>query len=347
MPAQLTRCDSLREYLTGALTLGGAQASPLLSFGNHRSDTEALSMGILITSPISGLSVTFASGANPAGAGTLACVDGGTLAWKPFGASVAGPTVGFLGGISTSAILEARDNPGQYLRVSGTAPFPVGSSTVTLSQLVNNVFGFGNVSIATSVSGDDDYLATILVNSSANIVTEYKRWIAEIGTSQVTNGSFLPDTGAGQIITDGTFADWPSAGWAQIRSSLGILKEVVYYTSRTNTILVIPSVGRGLFGLGSLSGDPTDRIHSVPGVVLAINNTGVTVGGLAIQAIANINTPPTGVTWNFGITAATGLQIGNLQPGSQVGIWMWRQLPPNTISDPLSLTKFSESFNAF
>lgn len=47
-----------------------------------------------------------------------------------------------------------------------------------------------------------------------------------------------------------------------------------------------------------------------------------TPGGGAIQSIADEFTAPTGVTWNQGTTAGTGVYIASLAAGAEIGIWI-------------------------
>lgn len=346
MSAVLTRADSLRSYLTGAASDGGVQTNPSNSLGHYRSATEAISLGMVITSAISGVTVQFAGGANPVGAGTLTAVDANNLTWKPFGAASAGPPTTF-SGTGDLEIVEALGAAGQYLRISGTTPFVPGSSTVTLSYVPNNQFGFDNVLAADAAAGISHYRASMVRNEAANQVTVFQRWIALLGTQRTSNSGWLGASGAGSIVTSGSFSDWPASGWCQVRNSGGTLKEVVYYTSRTNTSLTVLAAGRALLGTTSVVGTLTDVVYPVPGIALAIDTAGVQAFGTSIQTIANAITAPTSVTWNLGITASGGLQIGSLNVSEQVGIWEWRQIPPGAISTPAAINKTWDAFTAF
>jgi hypothetical protein len=132
-----------------------------------------------------------------------------------------------------------------------------------------------------------------------------------------------------------------------VQTSGGSPREVVYYSARTSNTLTVPGAGRGAFTLPAQAGNLTDVVYPVPGVVLGLEPGGVQASGSAIQTVANQNTPPTGVTWNYGLTAPTGLQIGTLLPNQQQGIWMWRQTPLGIISTPFALNQFLDSFSAF
>jgi hypothetical protein len=343
--ARFSHADALSEWLTGATGDGFAQSNPNLSLGGHRSSTEAASLGITIGSPISGVSVLYAGGANPVGQGVLAAVDPFSLTWQPLGASTAGPPAVFASGTSIQ-VVEALNAPGQYLRVQGTTPFVVGQQTVTLAYLANNIFGMDNVSIANAIAGISEYRATILRNESSQPISAFQRYVATLGTPQTSNVTFLGASGSGTITTTGSFATWPTTGWCQIRNAGGTLKEIVYYTARTNTVLTIPAAGRAALFTTPQTGASTDLLYPVPGVAIGLDPAGVQSFGAAIQLIPGTSAPA-GVTWNAEVTAAGGLQVAALNPGQQFGVWLWRQIVGGTIATPLALTELLDSFNAF
>jgi hypothetical protein len=342
MPNQKTHADALREYLSGASSDGGVQTVPDLSLGNYRSATEAVSLGIAIANAIAGVTVLYAGGANPVGTGTLTAVDASHLSWQAPNDTGPGQQVQWLG--TSTQILESLAGPGQYLRITATPPFTPGQSQITLSVLYNNEFGFDNVTVAQASAGVIQYRASILRNENSTPVTNIQRWIGQLGTSQVSNGGGLGASGSGTITTSGSFADWPPAGWCQIQDSSNTLKEVVYYSSRTATVLTVPSAGRGLLGTSAVAGTITDLVFAVPGVAIALEPGGAQAFGSAIQTIANQTTAPTGVTWNVGLTPATGLQIGTLGVSQQQGIWIMRQIPAGALATPNILTLFEDSF---
>jgi hypothetical protein len=345
MPAQFTRADSLREYITGATSDGGSQTDPNASIGHYRSSTEAVSLGISISTPLSGVSILYAGGANPTGLGTLIAVDANNLTWTPFGASGPGsPTL--FSGTSDIEIVESLASPGQYLRISGTTPFTPGSSGITLSYLANNFWGFDDVSSANATAGIEEYRATIARNEASGSITTLQRWLALLGTPQTSNTTFLPSSGGGTITTTGSFTDWPLNGWCQIQNSSLAIKEVVYYSNRTNNALTVPSGGRARLGTTAVVGTLTDIVNPVPGVAIAMAAEGIQSFGASIQNLANVNTAPTGVVWNLGLTAATGLQIGTLTTNQQIGIWVWRDIPALTKGTPQALIQTQTSFNA-
>ena len=337
MPNQYTRADSIREYLTGSLSDGGIQNTPTLSLGGFRSSLEAASLGMQISNPIPNVKVLYASGANPIGANTLLAVDANNLSW------MGGPPT-FFSGTNDIEIVES-PNPGAYLRVQGTPPFAIIPQTVTLAYIYNNIFGLDDIASAQAASGISEYFATIIRCEGPGVLN-FKRWITTYGTPQTSNTTHLGASGSGTIVTTGSFVDWPTTGWCQVQSSGGTIKEVIYYSSRTVTALTVPVAGRGLLGTSATIGTATDRVFAVPGIALAEDSTGVQVFGTSIQTVASGITAPVGVTWNLGLTAGTGLQVGSIPNGQQVGIWVWRQMPAGVAASPQVLTELMDSFLA-
>lgn len=345
MPAVMTRADSLREYLTGAASDGGAQADPNLSLGGFRSSTEAASMGIVVTGGIANITVDFAGGGNNVGAGSLECVDSNTLRWKDAG-GVYGPAVAIATG--ELKLLEADGDPGAFIRVtrtSATALVP-GTATVTLSILTNNQFGYDDVTSAEASAGDTEYRGTYVKNVSAASVTSFKRWIGLIGTTRTSDGGQLPASGAGSITTTGSFADWPDSGFCHIKTNVPATRELVYYSSRTGTVLTVPAAGRALQGTSAAAGAATDTLESVPGIAIAKDADGVEAAGSSVPTVANENTAPSGVTWNIQTTAALGLSIGTMLTGEQIVIWTRRVIPAGAISAPAHQNIIQNSFDS-
>lgn len=346
MPDAMTRGDSLRTYLTGASADDGAQVDPNLSLGNHKSSTEAASLGIAIADAIADITVDFASGGNSLGDGSLECTDIDALRWMDAGGAF-GAEEAIANG--ETKILEADGDPGAFLRVTRTSATNLvpGVSTITLTELIDNLFGFDDVSSAEASAGDDEYRCVMLKNVSANNVVNAKMWIGLLGISNVSDIASLPGSGAGTIdIGSGDFSSWPARGYCRIENSGGALKEIVYYSSRSNTSLTVPTDGRGLLGTTATAGTGTDLIHAVPGVRIAKDTDGVVASGTPIQTIADESTPPTAVSWSTAITEGTGLSIGTLTPGQQIGIWIHRQIPANALSTTTNSVLLNRSFEA-
>lgn len=345
-PPEYTRADALREYLTGASSDGGTQTNPSASFGNYRSSTEAMSLGINIFNAIPGVQILYIGGSNLIGNGTLSASDANHLAWQPNTYSGFGPPSYFVGD-GDIGIVEAQGNPGAYLRIQATETFQSGAADILINWIPDGIFGFDEVSISQATSGESEYRATILRNESSNPVSALSRCISLLGTPQVSNSAHLSGSGAGIITTTGSFTTWPASGWCNVSSSSGTLKELIYYTSRTGTSLTVPSAGRGLLGTSATAGASTDVVSPVPGTAIALDINGVQSFGSAIETIANATTAPVGVTWNLGITSTGGLQVPILLPNQQIGIWMWRQIPPGAIATPFARTQVNTQFNAY
>lgn len=346
MAEVLTRADSLREYLTGAGSDDGSQANPNLSLGGHRSSTQVGSKSISVSSAIANITVQFASGGNANGAGQLECLDANTLRWRDNGGTY-GPSVGISNGQVKT--LEANERIGAFLRVtrtSATALVP-GTATVTLSPQLNNVFGMDDIGSAEALVGSTNYRCTMLKNVSASNVSAVRRWIGQLGTSRTSASAQLSSSGSGTVgISSGNFNDWPESGFCHIRNGTST-REIVYYTSRTSTVLTVPAVGRGMLGTSAAAGSATDTVHAVPGIAIATDLAGVSASGTPADTIADEETAPSpGVTWVTGITSTTGLNIGTMTPGQQIGIWMKREYPPSTASTPLATVHLEGSFDA-
>ena len=344
MPAEKTRADSIREYLTGANSDGGEQIDAVASLGGYRSATLAKSFDFVVTSAISGITIDFVGGGNIPGVGTLEAVDSNTLQWKCLGESF-GTGVPIYNG--ETKIVETANLPGAFIRISRTSSANLsGSAIVTLTEKMNNVFGFDDVLSSEADAGSTEYRATIIVNESVATVGSLKRWIGTLATSVTSDAAVLPANGGGTIETTGSFADWPESGFCHILNAASETREIVYFSSRSDTGLTIPASGRALLGTTASGGNTTDTIHCVPGIAIAIDDNAVTDGGTAIQSVANETAAPTGLTWNTSIQPQTGLDIGAMESGQQVGFWMKREVPPGAVATTKSSVLILNSFDA-
>lgn len=346
MPAEFTSADSLREYLTGAASDGGAQTAPDLSLGGHRSSTEVVTFGISLANPVPNVYVDYASGSNPPGAGSLLSDGVSVLQWRPAGDANYGPPTVF-NGVGVKGTVEAAGRPGNFLRLTVTTPLNPGNATVTLSYIRNTFYGFPDVTAAQATAGIIQYRAAMLKNVGGSAVVNVKKFLATLGTVRGSDVAALGSSGAGFITTSGSLADWPTSGWCQVRAADGSLREVVYYASRTNASLTIPTSGRSLLGTSASAGVLSDLIYPVPGLAVAVDPAGVIEAGTGVQTVASATTSPSGVTWNTGLTEATGVQVGDLAPGQQAAIWVKRHVPAGAVAGPSFLNKVYDHFNAF
>lgn len=341
MPDEKTHADSIRLYLTGAASAGGAQTDPNASLGNYRSSSEITHLAHSVSNPISNITIDFIAGANSTGTGTITATGDDTLTWTPPGGT-AGAAVTILNG--ETKILEGNGAPEKFIRVSRTTADALsGAATLTLSDQFNNVIGMDNVTPGEAAAGDSEYRALMAVVESATEIKNFKCYIGQLGTQQVSGAAQLGASGSGTIsLASGNFSDWPASGYCRIEDSGGNLKEIVYYSSRTSTSLTVPSGGRSRLGTSAQAGAATDLIYAVPGIRIA----GETPVSSAIQAIADESTAPTSVSWLTGITPATGIDFGDLATLAERGIWYERDVVAGATAEASVLNMIKFSFDA-
>ena len=345
-PKQIRRFgDSLRYYFTGAVSDGGAQTDPDASLGGSRSSTEAERLGIIHTSPIHDVSVTFAAGANgPSGKlGSITLLDGNQAKYTAEGGTTPGDAVEIP--FENNVLLQDGDTPSKWIRAKRNQAAPMsGSGAVEYSEQFNNVFGLANADNTESGSGGDRYRAVMVRNDSSDVASSIKYYVKPLGDSAVTSAGQLGASGAGTVTgaTD-AFCAWPVTGWARIEDSGGTLQEIVYYTSRTDTALTVPAAGRGLLGTSAGAGSATDVAYPVPGIRIAWEDAAPLRGG-DVQTIASESTAPTGLTWSTAITAATGVAATDLDGGDQGALWIHRELPAGTSASPELHNEIGASF---
>lgn len=346
MPDALTHADAIRMYLTGAASDGGAQADPNSSLGKYRSSTEVTHLGAVITSPIANVTVDFVAGENGTGAGTLAAKSADTLAWTAPGGSE-GAAVTIANG--ETKLLEDGSDTKKYIRVSRTSASALtGTATVTLADQFNNLVGFDNISSAEAAAGDNEYRCLSLKNVAASQVKSVKVWLGTLGTQMTTSAAQLGASGAGTLEgAAGAFADWPETGFARIQTAGGALQEIVYYSSRTDDVLTVPADGRGLLGTSATAGAATDKADAVPGIRIGKEAPSAQPDGyFTDKTSAGEGSEPAGVSWNAGITAAGGVDIGDITAGYIYGLWIHRQVPAGQVADPSLLNLIRLSFDA-
>lgn len=342
MASVMTHADSIRMYLTGASSHFGAQSNSDLSLGNHQSSTEIGGMSFNVSSPIANISVDFVGAANGTGAGTLTVTGSDTVKWTPPGGGQ-GTNVTILNG--ESKVIEGSDL-NKYIRISRTSATALtGTATITISEPVNNVFGFDNVSAAEASAGDTEYRAVCIENVSAVAVTSITCKLKTLGTQQTTGVTQLPASGAGTIKTAGNFNDWPAQGFAMVKTSGGSVRESVYYTSRTADELTIPAAGRALQGTSAAAGTGTDTVDAIPSIGIGKEAPASQPSG-AFQTIANESTAPTAITFTQPTTDAAAVSIGTLNPAEIYVIWMRRQMPAGSIADVAASNQIRFTFDA-
>lgn len=346
MSDNMTRGDSVRAYNSGAGSAGAAQADPDASLGGFLSSSEINTYGMVITDPIADITVDFASGGNAPGAGNLECTGVDTLQWRDAGGAY-GDVVTILDG--ETKVVEASGNPGAFVRVTRTSATPLVNvvSTITLSYVSNNSFGFDNVGSGEAVAGDDEYRCVMLQNVSAFDISSFRIWLKTLGTQRVSAAAQLGASGSGTIgLSAGNFDDWPAKGWCRIDDSSDVLQEIVYYESRTSTVLTVPANGRGLLGTVASAGAASDKVYPVPGIRIGLEPSGPFADTVAVQTIADESTAPIGVTWNTDISNAGGLNVGTVPSTEYVALWIHREIPAGAKSNTNILDAIVASFDA-
>jgi len=349
MPDEKTHADSLRFYHTGASSDGDAQTDPDASLGKNRSSTEITQLGATVTSPISNVTVDFVAGANGTGAGTLTASGVDELKWTPPGGSQgAGVTIAN----GETKILEGGGGETEkFIRVTRTtADNLTGTATVTLADEFNNAVGLDNVSSAEATTGDNEYRCIGIKNDSSSQVKSLKAWIGTLGTQMTTSTNQLGASGAGTIEGGaGDFADWPDTGYAHIRTSGGVTREVVYYSSRTDDVLTVPANGRELLGTSAAAGASDDTADAVPGIAICAEApASQPTGAVEDETGTGEGTEPSSCSgsWNVGITAADGEDIGDLASGYWEGLWIRRDIAAGAVADASLLNLLEFSFDA-
>ena len=334
MSEEKTRGDSLREYHTGAVADGAEQADQTLSLGGYRSSYQPQSNNVVIVNPITNVTVDFV--ATSEGVATLLVPYYNMLQFKCPGGAGYGPLVDVVG---TNPFIVESDDPSQFIRVTSPLEETIEydqAATLTLTRRVNNVYGMSNVTAADAYAGLITYRALIIKNESAAAVNNVTRIIDRPATATATsNTAVLGATGAGTVETTGSLATWPTSGWCRIMNG-SAEREIVYYYTRTDTVLYIRASGRACLGTSAAAGAVTDTLEAVAGYMVGVDAAGVVAAGTAIQTIADEKTAPVGVTFYTAPASAPVALATQLMPGEQVGIWFKREIPEMANTIPLA-----------
>lgn len=259
-----TGADALQALFTGAATNGGAQASADASLGNYRSSSRALGMGVVVTNPITNIVIEHVAGYNGEGNGTLSAIDANNLKWTPPGGTQ-GDAVTIANGEQKVLTGGGTGEESKYIIVRRTSTASLsGTATLACSWEYNNAVALDNISSAEAAAGLDEVRCICLKNSGSIKIDNIKLWLNTFGTQAVTNNIQLSASGAGSI-QGGTdcFADWPESGMAHVKTAAGVLKEIVYYSSRTSDMLTVESSGRAQLGTSAAAGASDDTVDAV------------------------------------------------------------------------------------
>jgi hypothetical protein len=301
MPEVLTHADSIRLFHTGSASPRSAQADPDDSLGGWPSSSEVASLQASIANPILGITVDHVGGLSGNGTAYITAPAVGTLQYKAPGSSTYGAAVAIANG--ETKLLEDGDNASRFIRVTRTSADDLtGTATLTLAIVLNNAIGMDNVSAAESSAGDTEYRCLALANDGADEVANIGLFIEPITSAQNTDDGVLPSAGSGTIGTTGSFAGWSLSGHAAIFTSAGALREVVYYSGRTDSDLTVPTAGRSRLGTSAAAGAADDTIRQVPGIAIAVE---------AAHAI--------------GAATFTGAGLDDLTAGGTLTAWIPRQ----------------------
>lgn len=324
--------DSVGVYLSGASSDGGAQADPDLSLGNYRSSSRADLIGFAISTPINGIKIERIGAANGYGYGSLEVVNGNSLTWTAPGGS---PGEAIAISNNETKVLETDGDPRKYIVVScHTTDTLRGSAAVKLIPITNNVIGFSNVSDSERSAGEIKLRCIVFKNLNLSyVVRNLKFYIGTLGTQRVSDSGQLGASGAGAVETTGSFADWPATGYCRIQQAGGDLREIVYYSGRTDTVLTVPAAGRGLLGTTPAAGSATDTLDAVPGLKIA---TELPVSDqFSVADNENDTSEVTGFSWYTAIEADAGPVLHSLEPGEMVALWLWLQIPAGATASAL------------
>lgn len=347
--------DSLVYYFTGAGSDGGTQTTQSSSLGNYRSSTEAKRVGILVSTPIPNVEILGASrynavedaGGEGLGTGTIYASGPDTLRYQAPGSATPGAAVTLANG-AIGRLLDGED-VSRWVRVRRTSASQLaGAASVEFLEVFNTVFGVGNGTAA----GSNRYRAVMLRNDFTAAITDVQVFVRPlVETHVVSSVAQLGGAGAGSITgAADAFCHWPHKGWARIETSGGSLREIVYYSSRTDTTLTVPALGRGRLGTSAAAGAGTDKVWSVPGIRLGVELANPLVNG-PVQSIANETTAPNtaafvGTAWSTAITGATGIQVGTLHYQQQAAIWIHVELPAGVSAIARALNAIGVEYNS-
>ena len=245
-------------------------------------------------------------------------------------------------------LLESGDESTKFVVVSRHISGDLtGVATVTLVPVFNNAIGSSNVSGAEQQAGEIKLRCIAFKNMhTGNNVSSLKVWLGILGTQRTSNIGQLPASGAGAIQTSGSFADWPDTGFCRITTAGDSLREIVHYSTRTDTVLTVPAAGRGLLETSPAAGAADDKLDAVPGMKLAKEAPGPSTGAFSIAANENDTSAVSGLSWTTGITEDTGLDLGDLEPDEMMAVWLWLVVVADQAAGPRLDNKLCWKFTA-
>jgi len=348
-----TGADSLRIWFSGATSYAGAQASQASSLGNFRSSTEAERIGFLVRGPLPNITVLLVSRHNRPGIAHINVVDANHLRYTAPDSSTIGPKTYVpvpVGGVAQETVLADGADPSKYVRIQRTSSDALaGAGVLELVDQYANAFGMSEALEAESSAGGSRYRAVMLEDLALATATNVRLWIPWIQGPVTSSGGGLPASGSGTISgPSDAFCAWPSTGEAEIRTSAGALREIVAYTSRTDTVLTVASEGRAQLGTSAAAGATNDRVYLVPPIRIAAELASPEFKG-SVQTIANESTAPSaaafvGGAWSTARTSGTALVPGDLATYRNTALWIHRQIPAAATAGPQFLNSIRVQF---
>ena len=341
-----TGADSLRMYLSGATSDGGAQSVEDDSRGKYRSSTEVQSLSFVANGAISNVTVNHVSGANGPGTGFLMATGADKLRYYAPDPATAGDVtpgsdpgtpgveVTILNG--ESAVVCDGDDHAKFVRVSRTSATALaGIKSIEIADRYANVVSCGEVTSAERTAGVVKYRLVVLRNENVGVGIALKDvaiWLegAEGAVIEGTHTTRLGASGAGTIVIPGSFTGWAAAGWALIETAAGVAQEVVYYSSRTNTTLTIPAAGRGLCGTSATAMAASDKVVPWHGRAFAVEAPSAQPSG---HFNGDSLSAPSGLTWRHA-RADGGYVHGDIENGEILGLWVRWDVPAGAAASP-------------
>lgn len=349
MATTTTRADSIQTFLTGASSHKALQADPNASLGNFMSsfranslthNSNSFTMGALMAMNTQ----TGVSTENGVGTGTITATGVDTLTWTPPGGSV-GPAVTILNG--EIKVVEGSD-PNKFIVIlRSNATDLTGTRDVIITQQGTTVHGLDDVSTAEQSAGDTEFRCVALEVVASTQIKGIKVFVDTLGSQQTSDTTQLGASGAGSIVTTGSFSTWPNEGYCKIADSSDVEQEIVYYESRTATTLTVPANGRALLGTSASAGAATDKIDAIPGIALGLDApTSQSSGSFVDNTGVGEGTAPGGVTFSTPLTAAEALDIGDLNAGNIYAVWIKREIPAGATAATGMVNKWHLEFDA-
>lgn len=338
---QYTEADSLGLFLTGANSDGGEQSDPDLSLGNYRSSSRVEQIGFSINHSIPGIIIERIGGVNGVGLGSLETINGNSLRWT---APNDTPGEAILIANGQTRMLQSSSNTAKFIVVScHTTSKLIGTATVSLVPVYNNVIGSSNVP-----SGE--WLVKLRCFAMKNLnsnnkLKHLKVWIGTLAMQQISDAGQLGSSGSGTIETTGSFIDWPDTGFCRITTASGSLREIVYYSARTDSVLTVPAAGRGLLDTSATTGAMDDYLNCVPGIKIAKETP--TEGAFTTLSDEHDTEAVAGLSWTTGIDKESGLNISSLDWNEMIGIWIWLVVVEDRVAMPIMKNMLKWQFDVY